>query len=43
MKFWSDIFLKELAKIFKRQNVDNLSKQSDVCGSDESVKTEEYN
>ena len=38
-----NIFLKELAKIFKWQNVDNLSKQSDVCDSDESFKTEEYN
>ena len=33
----SDIFVKKLTKVFNWQNADNLSKQFDVCDSDESL------
>ena len=32
----SDIFVKELSKVFNWHNLDNLHKQFDVCDSDES-------
>ena len=36
----SDIFVKELSKVFNWHNLDNLSKQFDVCDSDESLDAE---
>ena len=39
-KFLSDIFVKELFKVFNWHNIDNLSKQFDVCDSDESLDAE---
>ena len=39
-KLLSDIFVKELSKVFNWHNLDNLSKQFDVCDSDESLDAE---
>ena len=39
-KLLSDIFVKELSKVFKSRNIDNLSKQFDVCDSDEPLGAE---
>ena len=36
-KLLSDILVKELSKVFSWPNLDNLSKQFDVCDSDESL------
>ena len=36
-KLLSDIFVKELSKVFNWHNFDDLSKQFDVCDSDESL------
>ena len=40
LKLLSDIFVKELSKVFNSHNSDNLSKQFDVCNSDESLDVE---
>ena len=37
LKLLSDIFVKELSKVFNSHNLDNLSKQFHVCDSDESL------
>ena len=39
-KFLSDIFVKKLSKSLDWHNLDNLSKQFDVCDSDESLDAE---
>ena len=36
----SDIFVKELSEVFNWHNLDDLSKQFDVCDSDESLDAE---
>ena len=36
----SDIFVKDLSKVFNSHNSDNLSKQFDVCDSDDSLDVE---
>ena len=39
-KLLSDIFVKELSKVFNWHNIDNLSKQFHVCDFDESLDVE---